>query len=88
MSSFGKRLMTVISDYRASIESGHFGEVDRDLGDRSWMRGEDSPPVTESIVDMATELFDELHGAVANRDREAALASIERIRTWLHDIWA
>ena len=87
MSSFRNRLIEVISDYRASIEGGHFDEVDIDLRHRGWMKGEDIPPVPESIDNKASELFDELQGAVANRDRQAAMASIERIRSWLRHIW-
>ena len=86
MGSLRIRLMEVISDYRSSIHGGHFDEVDRDLRHRGWMEDEDSPPVPASILDKATELFDELHGAVAARDRDAALASIKRIRVWLHSV--
>lgn len=82
---FSNRLMEVILDYRASIEGGHFDEVDRDLGHRSWME-DHKHLVPGSIVDKAIELFDELQGGVANRDREAALVSIERIREWLQHI--
>ena len=81
-----RRLMVVIAEYRASIEGGHFDEVDGDLRRRRWFEDEEITPVLASILDKTTELFDELHRAVANRDREAALASIERIRHWLHNI--
>ncbi len=81
-----RRLMVVIYEYRASIERGRFDEVDRDLHRRRWFEDEEITPVLASILDKTTELFDELHRAVANRDREASLASIERIRRWLHNI--
>ncbi len=81
-----RRLMVVIYGYRASIEGGYFEEVDRDLHRRRWLEDEEITPVLASILDKMTELFDELHRAVANRDREAALASIERIRRRLHNI--
>ena len=81
-----RRLMVVIYGYRASIEGGRFDEVDGDLRRRRWFEDEEITPVLASILDKTTELFDELHRAVANRDREAALASIERIRRWLHNI--
>ena len=81
-----RRLMVVIYVYRASIEGGRFDEVDRDLRRRRWFEDEEITPVVASIQDKATEFFDELHEAVANRDREAALASIERIRRSLQNI--
>ena len=86
MGRIRRRLMVVIFGYRASIEGGRFDEVDRDLRHRRWLEDEVSPPVPASILDRATELFDELHEAVVERDREAALASIERPRDWLHNI--
>ena len=80
-----RRLMVVIYGYRASIEGGRFDEVDRDLRRRRWFEDEEITPVLASILDKTTELFDELHRAVANRDLEASLASIERIRRWFHN---
>ena len=76
--------MDVIAAYRRSIEGDHFDEVDRDLTNHQWTQlGDDVRPPQLSTVDRARELFDELHGAVANRDRAAALTSTERIEKWL-----
>lgn len=42
--------------------------------------------VAVPVASIDTGFFDDLYGAVANRDRESSLAIIERIRHWLHNI--
>ena len=82
-----RRLMVVIHEYRVSIEGGHFDDVDRSLRRRRWFEAEAITPAVASILDATSTLFDELHHAVADRDREASLASIERIRMRLTKLW-
>ena len=86
MTPFRDHVTGVINQYRDSIEAGHFEEVDRALGQRRWEPRGIVPPVPASITEKASVFFDDLHGAVANRDRESAAAIIERIRRWLHNI--
>ena len=84
---FRDHVMGVIVQYRDSIEAGHFEEVDEALGQRRWEETTGIvPPVPESIAKQTSGFFDDLHGAVTNRDRESALAIIERIRLWLHNV--
>ena len=94
MGTLMQTVTAVLSTYRDSIERGAFEEVDKDLRSRLWLKDEEANPervknlgdeaiIRAEIVRKAHELFNRLRTAVADRNREASLALIERIREWI-----
>ncbi len=94
MGTLGQTVTEVLSTYRDSIERGAFEEVEKDLRSRLWLMDEEANPervrnlgdeaiIRAEIVRKAHELFNRLQTAVADRNREASLALIERIREWI-----
>ncbi len=97
MGTLSQTLADVLSVYRDSVERGGFEEVEKDLRSRLWLKGEESNPervknlgkaaiIRAETVRRAHGLFNDLQTAVAERNRDASLAWIERIRVWLHHV--
>ena len=81
-------LLDVANDYRNSIEGGRWEEVTNALKHRIWMEDEALANVPADVLEKLDELFDTLGRFLTQRDADLALATIERIRVWLHDIEA
>ncbi len=97
MGTLSQTLTEVLSAYRDSVEREAFEEVEKDLRSRVWLKGEESNPelvkklgeaaiIRAETARRAHGLFNDLQAAVADRNRDASLAWIERIRVWLHHV--
>ena len=77
---FRRHLEQVHSIYSAMVEADRLDDLDREIGDESWLPSANGSAPSQVAVEVTNSIMSELRTAAAKHDKRAARSALDRLR--------